>query len=349
MPEKRGFVAITIKDISRAAGVSTATVSKVLNGDYRKVSDETRDRILKIADEMAYRPNLLARGLVSRKLNMIGIVIPDISNPYYGNMARGISDEAYRHGYTTMISNTDGLAERLTTAIETMAAYSAAGIIVSGGFSDARSLADALKKLRMPYVFLECHVEGLDYCVYVDDYAGSYKAVSHLIERGHTQIACISGNLVASQMDDARTRGYKQALWDNQITLNPYLLEGGSFTFDTGYRKTLQLLARGIPFTAIVCGNDLIAMGAYKAIREQHLQIPQDISLVGFDDLFLATVMEPRLTTVKQPSDEMGICGMNMLADRIEKKKDRLKIRRFEPVLVERESVSIRAVSPEKG
>lgn len=334
-------MAVTIKDISKLAEVSIATVSKVLNGDYSKVSEETKDRVLRVADELNYRPNMLARGLVSQKFNMIGLIIPDISNPYYADMARGMSDEALRFGYNAMISNTDEVHTREVSCIQSMAEYSVAGVVLVGNVKTARENTDLLRRFRIPYVGVENYFEGMEYCVYVDNFTGSYKAVSHLIKRGHTQIAYISG-LGTSANKDERLRGFQEAMADNNLEVSPYLVEYGGFNFESGYKKTSQLLGRGIPFTAIACGNDLIALGAFRAIREHRKRIPEDISLVGFDDVYLSTTMEPRLTTVKQPAYEIGVYAIKMLLDRIEKRPPTEKIKCFEPFLVERDTVSIR-------
>ncbi len=331
---------VTIKDISKLADVSIATVSKVLNGDYSKVSNDTRARILKIADELHYRPNMLARGLVSQKFNMLGLIIPDISNPYYAEMARGMTDEATRLGYTAMITNTDTQHSREISAIQTMAEYSVGGIALVGNAQSVDENVALLRSYRVPYVGVENFKSGMEYCVYVDNYTGSYKVVSLLLDHGHRNIAYITGYSALDLPEDHRLRGYCQAVADRGLAQNPQLIKFGGYNLDTGYRQTQQLLERGIPFTAIACGNDLIALGALKAIREFQLSVPGDISLVGFDDVFLSTTMEPRLTTVKQPSYEMGVYAIHLLADRIEKRTPTEKVKCFEPLLVARDTVA---------
>lgn len=339
-------MAVTIKDISRAAGVSIATVSKVLNGDYTKVSEKTRDRVLRIAEEMEYRPNMVARALVSRHLKLLSLIIPDISNPYYSDMTRGASDEALRHGYSTTLCNTDTLHEREVSSIQTMADFNVAGIILIGGGlkEDVEANFALLSRLRIPHVGVNNYQPGMEYCVYVDDFAGSYKAVSHLIECGHRQIAYIAGSDMEAKAD-YRLAGYRQALEDNGIQPDPFLLERGGYTAEAGYRRTLLLLARGVPFTAIACGNDLIAIGAMKALREQGRSIPGDCSLIGFDDVYLSDLLEPKLSTVRQPAYEMGICAAALLLDRIEGREVPMKNRCFQPLLVKRDSVRMRVPS----
>jgi LacI family transcriptional regulator len=331
---------VTIKDISRRAEVSIATVSKVLNHDYSRMSDETRERVLRIAGEMNYRPNMLARGLVSHKFKLLGLIIPDISNPYYGEMARGMTDEAQALDYNAMISNTDNQSARGISSIQTMAEYNVSGVALTGAIGIAEENLALVRHYRIPHVIVENHAPGLDYCVYVNNYSGSYKAAQLLIEYGHREIAYITGHAELHLPGDERLRGFVQAMADAHLPVNPALLKCGGFTLDNGYRQTLSLLARGEPFTAIACSNDLIALGAYKALRESRLRVPQDISLVGFDDMFMTNTMEPRLTTVKQPAYEIGEEAIRMLVNRIEENPIAEKVKCFEPLLVSRDSIA---------
>ncbi|NLB90039.1 MAG: LacI family transcriptional regulator [Clostridiales bacterium] len=332
-------MAATIKDISAKANVSIATVSKVLNGDYSKVSVKTKERILKIADELDYRPNMLARGLASQKFSMVGVIIPDISNPYYGEMVRGMIDEATLYDFRVMISNTDNLHQRQLSAIQTMAEYNAAGIVLVGGGENIDSILEMIKRIRIPYVLTEIHGNNIDYSVYVDDFGGSYNATTHFIASGHKNIAYISGFPSPNHPNDQRGLGYTAALEKHQIAVSPFLFESGSFTFEAGYKATIRLLNRNMPFTAILCGNDLIAMGALKAIKEHHLKVPDDISLIGFDDVYLSTIVEPNLTSVHQPAYEIGMSSIQMLMSRIEKKPLKEKSKCFKPILIQRDTV----------
>ncbi len=331
---------VTIKDISRKAEVSIATVSKVLNHDYSRVSDETRERILRISNELNYRPNMLARGLVSHKFNLLGLIVPDISNPYYGEMARGMSDEAETLGYSAMISNTDNQRAREINSIQTMAEYNVGGIVMTGEIGVSEENVALLKRYRIPYVGVENYGPDADYCIYVDNYTGSYKAVQLLIEYGHRDIAYITGHVELHSPGDDRLRGFLQAMADADLPVNPALLKSGGFTLDNGYRQTLSLLSRNNQFTAIACGNDLIALGAYQALRESRLRVPLDVSLVGFDDMFMTNTMEPRLTTVKQPAYEIGEEAIRMLVHRVENNPIADKVKCFEPLLVSRDSVA---------
>ena len=214
----------TIKDISRDANVSIATVSKVLNGDYSKASEDTKNRVLAVAKKLNYRPNLLARSLVSRKSHMLGLVVPDIANPYYADMCRGMADEAKRHGYATMISNTDRQAASEKASIQTMLEYSVAGVVQEGIFRKVPEHIDTLPRPRMPYVLVDYYEEGMQNCVYTDDYTGSFHAVTHLIKRGHKHIGYISGFPEPEHPKDHRLRGYRYAIEQAVLTYDPYLV-----------------------------------------------------------------------------------------------------------------------------
>jgi LacI family transcriptional regulator len=341
-PAREGgfIVAVTIKDISKAASVSIATVSKVLNGDYSKVSEDTKQRVLSTAGELRYRPNLLARSLVSRKSSLLGLVIPDIANPYYADMCRGMADEAQRHKQTTLIANTDRQQHSEQAAIRTMIEYNVAGAVLVGIFKNVKDHVAMLDHYSLPYVLVEYYEPGMEYCVYVDDFSGSFEAVTHLIEQHHSTIGYISGFPEKDHPRDYRLSGYKKALKEAGLAYDPFLVENGLFNVETGYVKASTLLQRSGDITAIACGNDLIALGAFRALREYGRRVPEDVSLVGFDDVYLSTTMEPRLTTVRQPAYELGIAAVKMLAQRVLGKELKEKNVCFKPTLIKRDTVS---------
>lgn len=335
-------MAATIKDVSKASSVSIATVSKVLNGDYSKVSEETKLRVLEAAKKLHYRPNLLARSLVRRQSSMLGLVIPDIANPYYADMCRGMADEAQRGGLSTLIANTDRQQQSELSAIRTMVDYAVAGVALVGIFKNVKEHTNMLDQYNLPYVLVDYHEPGMDYCVYVDDYNGSYEAVSHLIDQGHRTVAYISGFPEPGHPRDFRLAGYRQALLDAGLPYDRFLVESGRFNLETGYQKAATLLQRNKDITAIACGNDMIALGAFRALREYGYRIPADVSLVGFDDVYLSTAMEPRLTTVRQPAYELGIAAVKILAQRINKETPEEKTICFKPTLIKRDTVAAR-------
>lgn len=332
-------MAATIKDISKASNVSIATVSKVLNGDYSKVSEDTKQKVLAAAKQLRYRPNLLARSLVSKQSNLVGLVIPDMANPYYADLCRGMADEAQRNKMSTLISNTDRQQQAEYNAIRTMIEYSVAGVVLVGIFKNVHEYVDMLTHYSVPYVVVEYHEDGLDYTVYVDNFSGSYEAVSYLIEQNHKTIAYISGFPEPRHPRDDRLSGYIKALEDAGLRYDPFLVENGRFNLETGYNKASTLLQRSKKITAIACGNDLIALGAFQAMREYGVHVPRVISLIGFDDVYLSTFMEPKLTTVRQPAYELGIAAVNMLMRQIKGEAIDEKNICFKPTLIKRDTV----------
>lgn len=332
----------TIKDISREARVSIATVSKVLNGDYSKVSEETKKRVLAVAEKLQYRPNLLARSLVRRQSSLLGLVVPDISNPYYADMCRGIADEAQKHKLSTLIVNTDRQALSEQRGVRTMIEYNVAGVALIGMFNQFQRHLEQLKRYNVPYVILEHYEPGLEYTVYVDDYSGSHEAVSYLLHKNHRVIGYISGFEEKDREKDMRLKGYLQALADAGLPQDVSLVEHGRFNIDTGKERAAALLKRHPQMTAIACGNDLIALGAFQALREMGYKIPEAVSLIGFDDVYLSTAMEPRLTTVRQPAYELGVAAGKMLARQIAKEPLEDTSICFKPTLIKRDTVAAR-------
>ncbi|HSK68405.1 MAG TPA: LacI family DNA-binding transcriptional regulator [Candidatus Limnocylindria bacterium] len=332
-------MAATIRDISKLAGVSIATVSKVLGGDYSRVSEATRTRVLETAKTLRYRPNLLARGLVSRKSSLLGLIIPDIANPYYADMCRGMADEAQGHGLSTLILNTDRESAKERRAIQTVTEYAAAGAILVGLSGSVAECAAALERDEVPFVLADCGYVEAQRCVYVDDFTGSLEAVRYLIGQGHRAIAHLSGFPAPGDPRDARLRGYREALAQAGIPFDPALVRGGGFDLRTGEEQTFALLDEGRAFTAVACGNDLIALGAMRALRERGKAVPEDVSLIGFDDVNLLYAMEPRLTTVRQPAYDLGRAASGMLCKAIGGGEPGERSIRFTPTLVVRDTV----------
>ena len=203
-----------------------------------------------------------------------------------------------------------------------------------------RAHIELLDHYKVPYVLVDYHEPGMDYCVYVDDYTGSNEAVSSLVAQGHRHIAYISGFPEPGHPRDFRLAGYRQALEDAGLPYDSALVACGRFDLATGAHMAPELLQRRPDLTAIACGNDLIALGAFRALREAGYRIPEDISLIGFDDVYLSTAMEPRLSTVRQPAYELGIAAVNMLGQRVRGEDMIQKTICFRPTLILRDTVA---------
>ncbi|MFJ5713042.1 LacI family DNA-binding transcriptional regulator [Neobacillus sp. NPDC093127] len=330
---------VTIKDISREAGVSTASVSKVLNGDYRNVSEETKNKILRIAKELKYRPNRLARGLVKNRTNIIGLIVSDITNPYFAELAKGIENRADKAGYKLILCNTDEDEEKERSYINVILEYNLDGVIITGSEkSTSNSSIEELQYYNIPYVSIDREQGDEDYRVYVGNLEGSYNATAHIIERGHTKIAFIGGAGMSGSRN-LRLEGYLKALTEYGIEPDDSLIKIGNYHQETGYDYNKLLIEKGSEFTAIVCGNDLIAFGALNAIKDNGLKCPDDISLIGYDDIYLTELTDPKLTTIKQPSAEIGNYAMEVLLKLMKTDPVEEKVKCFVPYLVERDSV----------
>lgn len=330
----------TIKEVSKLAGVSTASVSKVMNGNYYGVSEDTKNRILAAAKELKYRPNRIARGLVKSRTTIVGLIVPDISNPYYAELAKGVEEEAEKNGYNLILCNANDEPKKERKYVNMLVEYNANGIIFSGMESYDKESMNMLLEKEIPVVAIDRNIE--DNCVPVSFYSnsqlGSMMATERLILCAHTKIAFIGGEHIENY-PHARYMGFKIALMSHNIKLDESLVRFGPYTMTTGYTRTSELLQEKKDFTAIVCANDLIALGAIKAIREYGLDVPKDISLVGYDDILLSSLFEPTLTTIRQDSYTIGKEALRELLKVVSGERKEMIVRAFEPELILRDSI----------
>ncbi|MEQ2129025.1 LacI family DNA-binding transcriptional regulator [Caldanaerobacter subterraneus KAk] len=333
-------MAVTIKDIARLANVSVTTVSRVINNKPEGVSEETRQKILKLVKELGYQPNAIARGLVTKKTKTIGLIIPDISNPFFPDIARGVEDSAHIYGYNVFLCNTDDNLEKESEYIRALKEKYVDGIIFTSSVpSDYQHIMELVRD-GVPIVMMDRRMESEEiYGVFIDNYEGGYLATKHLIDLGHRKIGCITGPLKVKNARE-RLEGYKRALLDNGIEVDERLIFEGDYKINSGIIGTEKLLNDNKDITAIFACNDLMAYGAYKTIRSYGYKIPDDISVVGFDDILLSQIMEPQLTTIRQPAYDMGLTAARMLIKLIEGKKVSKKIIIFKPQLVIRQSTA---------
>jgi DNA-binding LacI/PurR family transcriptional regulator len=333
----------TMKDVAERARVSVSTVSHVLNGT-RKVSEETRGEVLAAVEELSYRPNLLARGLKTRRTYTIGLLIPDIQNSFFTSVVRGVEDVALSRGYHLFLCNTDEDPGREDEYIRELARKRVDALMVA---PSARREAD-VRRLRgegVPFVLVDRDVEGVDAdIVGVDNRAGMRLIAEHLVELGHRRIAMISGPLDKASGYE-RDLGLRDALSDLELALEDFLVRFGDFRTSSGREGARELLSLRSSPTALVTANNQMTLGALLTISEMGLGVPGDVSVVGFDDPEWAPLTGPPLTTVAQPTYEMGVRAARMLLDRIETEPggESRKLL-LEPWLVVRESTA-----PAKG
>jgi LacI family transcriptional regulator len=306
----------TMKDVAERARVSVSTVSHVLNGT-RKVSEETRGGVLAAVEELGYMPNLLAKGLKTRRTFTIGLLISDIQNAFFTSLVRGVEDEALSRGYHLFLCNTDEDPGREDEYVTELAKKRVDGLMVA---PSARR-EDYVRRLRaegVPFVFVDREVEGVEAdVVSVDNTRAMRLIAEHLVGLGHRRIGMISGPLDKASGFE-RYAGLKNALADLGAPLEEGLVRFGDFRTTGGMEGARGLMGLPTPPTALVIANNQMTLGAMLAAKESGLGIPRDFSLVGFDDPEWAPLTDPPLTALAQPTYEMGVRAAKLLLDRIE-------------------------------
>ncbi len=303
---------VSIKDIAKAAGVSHSTVSRALS-DSPLVSDETKARIQRLAQEMGYSPNTLARSLVTRQTYTVGVVVTTIADPFVAEVVHGIEATAYDHDYTVILCNSGAVPEREIAAVEMLRSKRVDGVIVTSSRVGALYL-DLLERIGVPIVLINNHNEEsgrYTFTVTVDNRHGGYLATEHLIQLGHRRIAYVTAPADHSS-DLDRKAGYRQALTEHGIEPDPALIIPGNGRADGGERALKTLVELSELPTAVFCYNDMTAIGLIHAARQAGLSVPGDIAVVGFDDIPFARYFYPPLTTIAQPKVEMGQLAMKM-------------------------------------
>ena len=305
-------------EIARMANVSLGTVSHVLNGSAR-VREPLRKRVLEAVQAAGYQPSQLARGLRRDKTNMIGMIIPDITNPFFPAVVRGAEDVAFSNGYRLILCNTDNDHSKELVHLNELRTYLPAGLIViPSNFSDLTAQAESYRRAGTGVVCVDRLPKNWSGdSVTANNEEGAYDATRYLIQMGHTKLAAIAGPLHLTNAQE-RLGGFKRAMREAKLHLAPEYVQETTFDKQGGHSKALILL-RLIPRpTAIFASNDMIALGALLAIREAGLRCPEDVSLMGFDDLDLAETTNPSLSSVSQSGYQLGTTAARILLDRLE-------------------------------
>jgi LacI family transcriptional regulator len=306
-----------MKQIAQLAGVSLGTVSHVLN-NTAKVRDPLRKRVLDAVESTNYRPNQLARGLRRDRTNILAMIIPDIMNPFFPGVVRGVEDVAFAKGYRLILCNSDNDHIKELAHLNALQAYLPSGLIViPSNFSDLGLHAEAYRKAGAAVVCIDrLPTNWTGDSVTVDSTEGAYHATSYLIGLGHQHLAAITGPLHLTNSQE-RLRGFKRALRDAGFVADAGYVQETNFTSSDGYSKT-KILLRMLPRpTAILACNDMIALGALLAIRDEKLNCPGDISLIGFDGLDLTEVTTPQLSSVYQSPYQLGATAAQLVLDRV--------------------------------
>jgi DNA-binding LacI/PurR family transcriptional regulator len=319
----------TILDVAERAGVSKSLVSLVMRGSPR-VSDEKRTAVLRAAEELHYRPNAVARSLVRKRSFLIGVMLSDLHNPFFVEVVDGIEQEAIAADYHALFNTGGRTAEGEAVAIETLLQLRTDGLILVSSVLPAREILSAAATTQVVLVARPSLWKEVD-SVTNDDLAGACLAVEHLIELGHRRIAHIDGGKGAGAR--ARRAGYSQAM--NHHGLEAVAVQG-AYTEEGGAAGVARLFERGVGPTAIFAANDLAAVGALHALEQRGLRVPDDVSLVGYDNTSLAALGHIDLTTIDQPRREIGATAVRLLLDRLDQKSARARHLLVQPSLVVR-------------
>ena len=311
----------TLRDVARIAGVHPGTVSRALNPETEAlVRDETVRRVRQVATELGYRPNPHARGLKTNRSYTIGVIVPDIQNPLFPPIIRGLDDRLGEAGYTPLIANTDNDPARERVDFEAMRARQVDGIVTATARVE-HELLDEISAAGIPLVLVNRRVQdGSLPSATADDHAGARLAVEHLVELGHTRIAHLAGPQDVST-GTQRFEGFDEAMRDAGLDPGP-VRAGRAFTEPEGARLCAELLDSGEPFTAIVAGNDLMALGCYDVFAARGVACPRDVSVVGFNDMPFAARFNPPLTTIGIPHYEIGVAAADLLLERLQGRGD---------------------------
>lgn len=305
---------LTIKDIAKLADVSTATVSKVLNHKAQHISEATRERVLKVVAENNYTPNRVASSLVTRRTNTIGLIIPNITDPFLPELVRGAEEKAKEEGYNLILCNTNNQGGRELEYIHMLHEKMVDGLIFTCSFDNELSMTQ-IPEIDMPIVLIDREIEGLEcaWRIKVDNRKGAKDAVDHLIKAGYRRILHLTGPS-NSVIGGDRLKGYEDALTEAGIFIDPAFILKGQFTYAWGLEGIKRALGKECFFDAVFCGSDSIALGVMRGLRDAKMNIPESVGVIGFDDIELASLTEPPLTTVKQPNYELGYEAVSMLA-----------------------------------
>lgn len=330
---------ITIKDVANEAGVSVTTVSFVLNGKADGVPTATRERIVAVAKKLRYTPNYTARSLVTGRTKTIGIIVPSITNFFFAELVRLLQKKFAEYGYDILLSNNEERAENDLKYIEFLSGRNIDGLILTPGAQsllpeNTEKLKDALGKLTIPFLFLDRYIREYSH-VSIDNHAGGYQTADYLLSRGHTKIGVVTG---PRQLNSSynRLEGFRRRLEEAGVCFAEKLIYEGQYDIETGEAAAEYFLKTDV--TAIVAFSDMQAYGIYKKLKEEGKRVPEDLSIVGFDDNVYSSLLDKPLTTMRQPLEALACASVQAMLDRIQGKE-------FSPpekvtaTLIERESV----------
>ncbi|OFJ34495.1 substrate-binding domain-containing protein [Vibrio cholerae] len=328
----------TMKDIARLAGVSTSTVSHVINKS-RFVSDEIAERVNNAAQQLNYAPSALARSLKMNRTKTIGMLVTTSTNPFFGEVVKGVERSCYHQGYNLILCNTEGDNQRMKASINTLLQKRVDGLLLMCSTLEGERLDVFDRYPDIPIVVMDWGpILFASDKIQDNSLQGGYMAAKHLIESGHKEIGCITGPLIRHQAQ-MRYEGYKRALAEAGIAINPDWIVESDFECEGGYQAFEKLYQRGKLPSALFVSNDMMAMGVIQAASQRGLRVPDDLSLIGYDDVHIAKFMTPALTTIHQPKYRLGKAAVDTLLYRLENPDTTAQVVQLEPTLMVRNSV----------
>ncbi len=327
---------ITMTDVAREAGVSLMTVSRVIN-NKSEVSSDTRQRVLEIIDELGYRPSGIARGLATQHTRTLGIVVPDIANPFFSRLVRGAEHEAYATGYSVLLCNADEDPSREMAVLQSLEENRVDGLILCASRLNEDQLDTVLKWFPHVVQVLRQSDDGDESVILIDDQAGGLMATHHLVRAGHEHIGFIAGPL-RSFSSKRRLAGYKAAMNSSSLHYDSDCIRHSPPTVHGGYLAALDLIEVNPKLTSFFCFNDLIAVGVIQAAKELGRRIPQDLAIIGFDDVPLAGLVTPALSTCRVPQNELGAKAMKLLLGHVENENKPARSELVRPELIIRDT-----------
>lgn len=312
---------INIKEVAEKAEVSIATVSRALNGNTL-VKKATKDRILRIANELNYRPSPIARGLSMKKTDTIGLILPDLVGEFFMSVIHGIDEEAYKAKQYLTVSSSHSQRNIIETLMQFMSSGRVDGVILMAPKMH-QDIPELLSKSKRPVVLLNSYQNHEEYVsISINNYQGAFASVEHLIGHGYKKISMIKGPNGNCEADE-RFSGYKDALKKYGIEVNDDLIIEGDFSIKSGYYAFMRLFSQTEKPEAVFASNDMMAIGVYEAAKTLNIKIPNDVAVVGFDDIFLTKMLSPRLTTVHVPITELSSRAVQYLLKMINGEVDR--------------------------
>ena len=301
-------MSVTIKDIARRVGVSIATVSMVINNKDSRISESTRQKINEAVKEMNYHPNIAARSLMTSETKTVGLIIPDVSNPFFADFAKNLESRLSQYQYSLFLCNSNNSMQKEENYLLELINRNIDALVISSVNIEKLSETKLFRQVKIPILLFDRELDSSNIStISIDNCHGGYLAAQELVRNRHTDICCVSGSLQLNNIR-ARFEGFRRYLEESGLSFdNASLFEGG-LTVEHGYdsAKKIAEIRKTKSCTAVFCTNDLIAVGVYKAFREEGIRIPEDVSVIGFDDIEFAGYLSPPLTTIAQPVRELG-------------------------------------------